>query len=847
MTIAALSLATPDRCVKSGQPHHRLRLIDSLATVLVLTLLIPTFAVAEDRKPMPFVNEFCLDCHTSDDPAGDREFTTLKLSSSDIETQLRVQEIVDQLTLGAMPPKDAEQPTDQQRLDAIRELTTTLARMRAETRSTGGQTVLRRLTRREYLNTIGDLLGIDMTMFDPTREFPADNVSEGFDNVGDQLTTSGFLLEKHLDAADASVEKAFENASYPKPKTWTFNDNFNQQPELGIAHRKAFNYRYMVLYDHPLNDKPEGAFGPLNEFRQGVPADGLYEVKVQAEALNRDTPYGPKAVFFDPTEPFRMGIRPGSYQVGDMAHTQPMEPKLAEAVIADNELKWYTFTIPLDRGFSPRFTFENGQHDVRGSYGRIFRLHKDTFPESLRNSRGIVEQRNACVKDGFLPQIRIHEIQIRGPLPESPHAKTRVSLIGGNDFAPERLQGLLRSFVSLAFRRPARDGEIEQFAGLYKSRVASGREPIEAYKDTLKAVLCSPEFLYFSPPSEAAAATLPQHALAERLSYFLTSTMPDARLRKLADEGRLADHDTLAAEAVRLLETKSSNRFVADFLDSWLGLRDLGSMPPDPQQFSVYYSSNLEPEMKEESQRFFRDLIDRNASVLEMLRANHSFVNRDLAKLYHVDDQIPVNEAGHFHRVTFTDRNRGGLLGQASILTVSANGIETSPVVRGVWLLEKVLGTPPPLPPDDVPAIDPDVRGSTSIRDQLEKHRSSATCNECHRKIDPLGFALEAFDPIGRSRSHYDRQRKIAIDTAGVLPSGAEFKNLAELKQLLLKQDEFFVRNVTSRLLTHALGRHIESKDRAAIDAIVQQVQADDYPMCDLVLAIVTSELFRQR
>ena len=801
---------------------------------------------AVEAKIRPFLSQYCLDCHSADDPSGDREFSSLDLGDSSVDTQLRIQEMIDQLTLKAMPPEDSEQLNEQTRLEAIDVLTKNLARMREHTSSTGGHTVLRRLARREYRNTVGDLLGIDMTMFDPTREFPADNLSEGFDNIGDQLTTSGFLLEKYLEAADACVEKAFATIRPADPQEWVFKDRFYQQPELARAHEKAFGHRYLVLYDHPRNEKPEGAYGPLNAFEAGVPADGVYQVRVLAEALHRDTPYDAKAVFIDTSEPFRMGIRAGDTRINDLVHTQPLEPILAERAITDDELEWYEFEIPLDRGFTPRFTFENGQHDVRGAYARVFRRHRQTLPESVRNGKGIVAYRNAVIKHGFLPQIRIHEVQIAGPLPSSPQPAAVKGLIGDRGFSPGDVPRLLPEIVSRAFRRPAMATEIQGFVSLYERRFAVGQQPLEAYKDTLKAMLCSPEFLYLCPPNEPEQQELAEHALAERLSYFLTSSMPDEPLRQLADQGRLSQRSVLREEASRLLETAASDRFIADFLDSWLKLRALGSMPPDPQKFREYYTAGLQPEMKTETQMFMRDLLNRNGSVLEFLSARHSFVNRDLAKLYGVEDQVPPHRAGEFHRVVFDDPVRGGLLGQASVLTVSANGIETSPVVRGVWILENILGTPPPQPPDDVPAIDPDVRGAASIREQLAKHRESATCNQCHRKIDPLGFALEGFDPIGRSRSFYDHKKKKRIDTSGTLMGGDHFGGPAEFRELLLERKKFFVRTLTERLLAHALGRQPEATDRGAIDQIVGQIR-DRYPLRDLIIAIVTHDSFRRR
>ncbi len=841
---------------------HLLR-ATSLFACLTVIVWCPRDLQAQDAaqsNALMFLRTYCIDCHSVDDPSGEREFETLDLGKDHFDTQLRLQEIVDQMTLGAMPPEDGDQPSTKDRLSAIKQLTQLLSDMREHATSTGGQTVLRRLTRREYRNTVSDLLGIDMTLFDPTLEFPAENLSNHFDNFGDALVTSGYLLEKYLDAADRCIEKALPEAlsksteklalakqAPSSPQQWVFNNNFEQQSELNGAHRYAFDLRYMVLYDHPLNDKPEGAYGPLPGFSDGVPVDGIYEVKVQAQALHRDTPYTRETVFIDLDEPFRMGIRPGNTTIGDMVHTQPIQPLLAELTIKDDELQWYNFKIRLDRGFAPRFTFENGMHDVRGAYGRVFRNQVDTLPPDERKKKGIVDSRKAVIKFGHLPQIRIHEIRLRGPVEVQSLTLSERILLGGNSFESDRVPELLTRFASRAYRRPATAAESKALLTIYEGRLATDQSPLEAYKDALKAALCSPAFLYLSPPDNSQSVQLSEHGIVERLAYFLTSSMPDDELQKLADEGRLSDRDVLRSEARRLLQSDASDAFIADFLDSWLNLRALGSMPPDEKESREYYAGGLEPEMKQETRLFMRDLIDRNASALEFLRADYSFVNRDLAKLYGVAEQVPVDAAAKFHRVQFRSRDRGGLLGHASVLTVSANGIETSPVIRGIWLMETILGSPVPPPPDNVPALDPDIRGAVSVREQLAKHRESAACNLCHRKFDPLGFALEGFDPIGRKREFYDSKQKNRIDTSGVLPGGDRFSGPEELRTLLLKRDEFFVRTVTSRLLSHALGRRIESFDRPAIDKIVVSLKDNDYPLADLITAVVASDLFQNR
>jgi hypothetical protein len=268
-------------------------------------------------------------------------------------------------------------------------------------------------------------------------------------------------------------------------------------------------------------------------------------------------------------------------------------------------------------------------------------------------------------------------------------------------------------------------------------------------------------------------------------------------------------------------------------------------MPPAREEFAKYYSENLETSMRRETQAFFKHLIDENRSILDCIDADYSFINRTLAKLYGIKESVSPDGGEQFRLVRFDDPNRGGLLGQASILTVTANGIETSPVIRGVWLLENILGTPPSPPPDDVPSIDPDVRGAKSMRDLLVKHRDSPACMECHRKIDPLGFAMENFDPIGQWRTHYSK--KVTIDASGELPSGESFQDLAGLKKVLMQRKEFFARMLTEKLVAYACGRKMEPRDRPRIEAICEPLREKGYPMRDLIEAVVTSDLFLSR
>lgn len=818
----------------------------SAAAVFAAEVAAPLDA-ATDKTLRTFFSNYCQECHGPEKQKGERRFDTLALPATKADTLFDLQDIIDQLNLGEMPPSKAEKhPAPEQVREIVKVLTQLVADGHARLASTGGQTVLRRLNRREYVNTVGDLLGLNMLMFDPTTKFPRDEMVAHLDNIGDALKTSGYLLAQYLDAADQVVEKAFAVTERPKEQTWRFTSDFRQQPELR-QHREANGFRFMALYETTMSDKHEGAYGPLLNFAQGVPVDGYYEVRVKAEAKFRRNPYDPNFFGTDLSMPLRMGMVAGTEKAGPLHLPQPIEPQLGEVVLKDDEPEWHTFRVWLDRGFGPRFTFPNGMLSVRNAYARVMRTYNKLFPEEVRGATGIVAHRFAVLRHGQVPQVRIHEVEIRGPLVDQWPTASQRAILGDRPFAPERTREILQGFADRAYRRPARADEVDRLMAVVATRQQQGKTAFDAMKDGLKAALCSPAFLYLVEPETGAAParSLTAHALASRLSYFLWSTLPDAELRRVADSGELLKPEVLAAQARRLIASPRADAFVNGFVDGWLNLRSLGDMAPDRGTFLRYYAHSLQPAMKRETQLFTRDLMDRNDSIVRFLDSDYSFLNRPLARLYGMESAVPPEKGHEFQRVAFSTPQRGGLLGQGSILTVSANGIETSPVTRGVWVLENILGTPPPPPPDNVPPIDPDIRGAKSMRDLLAKHRDSPACYECHRKIDPLGFALENFDPIGAWRKTYEKGAP--VDASGELPGGKKFSDVAALKKLLVERKEQFARMLTERLLAYGCGRRIEGLDRPAVDKIVATTKADDYRFRDLLEQVVLSQTFRSK
>ncbi|GAB5559315.1 MAG: DUF1592 domain-containing protein [Synoicihabitans sp.] len=814
----------------------------------LLTLLVSGAAspIAEKTDLDQFFGDYCITCHGPEKQKGERRLDQWNLPVTDQDTLLAVQEVIDVLTLEDMPPDDAKShPPTEAVQEMIDHLTALAFDGHAHLASTGGEVVLRRLNRQEYLNTVGDLFAINMTMFDPTTAFPRDQTVEHLDNIGDTLRTSGYLLSQYLEAADAVVEKALQDTPPPPEQTWRFTDNFYQQPELRYSHTKVHDNQFIGLYEGIHSIRHEGGYGPITEFSAGVPADGFYEIKVRAEALNRDHPYSQKIFRSDPAQPFRLGIRPGRADIGLLHEPQPIEPQIGEVVLKDGPADWYTFRVWLDEGFTPRFTFPNGALSIRNTYGRILRDYNDQFPEELRDTKGIVEYRVVVMRHGFLPHIRIHDVEIRGPLDAQWPSQSQQLIYGNDPFDRAGIRNMLARFANRAYRRPASADEVDRLMQVVDTRLSAGHSPQQALKDGLKAALCSPAFLYLIEPVQEGVEdrSLDAYALANRLSYFLWATMPDQQLLERAADDSLRDPAVLIAETRRMLSDPRATRLVTRFTDAWLNLRSLGDMAPDRDMFPEYYAEDLQAAMKQETRLFTQDLLDRNESIIRYLDADYTFANRGLARLYGIEDAVPPALAHTFQRVDIDDPNRGGLLGHASVLTVTANGIETSPVTRGVWVLENILGAPPPPPPDDVPAIDPDVRGASSISEILAKHRDTPACYDCHLRIDPPGFALEHFDPIGRWRERYPN--KLPIELAADIPANERYADANALRDRLLQRKEQFAHMFVERLMMFACGRRMEALDRPALDQILEHTAPDQYRLRDLIEQIVTSEPFR--
>lgn len=794
-----------------------------------------------------FLGQYCLQCHDVDRADGEREFESFKLPMTSEQQLITADEIIDQVTLRQMPPEDSEQPTDEQRLALVGALRDSIEEARSQLKSSGARTVMRRLSNREYENTLATLFDRRVDTLGLTADFPRENTSRHMDNIGESLVTSGFLLDQYFQAATQLVEARLGKPAM-KPKSWHFTDNFQQYEELTGAHKNVFNFEYLCLYEQPNTDTRQGGYGHIEDFLEGVPVSGLYDIEVHAQAMHRDTHYDPKIFRIDFSEPFQLAVVPGDATKGHIHYPQAIEPILGSAVVPDEEPEWLSFRVWLEAGQTPRFIFPNGPYESRASVIEANKRYKDEF----KNPNAGVS-RASLLREGALPHIRIGEIKIHGPVQEPGGGKEELAVFGSEGFQSDHALEQLFAFARKAYRRPLNESDKQRIESLYQKRLSEQATPRQAALDTLKMMLCSPSFLYLSEITPEDESELHPYDLASRLSYALWTAPPDDKLFAVAASGRLTEPDELNKQVRRLLSDDRSKEFVNGFLDSWLNLRDIGDLPPPRQAASEYYAENLPESMRQEARQFFRHLLDENGPVTDFLDADYTFVDKKLAKLYRLPAQDTLRLADGFQRVSLAEnRQRGGLLGMAGVLTVSANGVDTSPVTRGVWVLENILGTTPPPPPDEVPAIEADVSGATTIRERLAKHSEDKTCFVCHRNIDPLGYALETFDPIGRWRENYAKPKGKGpvpqVDPSGKLPSGETFADFAGFKKVLLaSRRDLFTRNLIEKLLTYGTGRHMEQTDHYEINDILGRVKADNYGLQTLVIEVLTSEIFRSR
>ena len=788
----------------------------------------------------PLVRDSCVRCH------GVRTVTPLNLVDlghdlTDHETFQTWEKIYERIERGEMPPATAPQP-DRATVDAA------LGSLRralidANLAARGGQrTPLRRLTRLEYAYTIQDLLGLDEAIASGlSLNLPAEADSGGFDTVAANQSMSPLHVQSYLAAADRALDTALAVGLPPPVDTYEIDYassrylyGMSRAKGLGLGVVKELDDGYAMFYDvgtYIFHSMTEGV---------AIPYPGRYRVTVDAYPYQSDAP------------------------VNLMVYRGRMS---GQAASLDDLVGSFDLTGPRTIELTP---FLRPGELVSVSPGDLTNL--DGLTEEQRGDYQPPEDPFdgwGGMKDFPGSGIVMKSMTIEGPLLDAwPAPSTRVLLAGiafDQDGAlqftktqDEHLVDVLAGFAPRAFRRPLEDGELDAYVDLGRPLLAEGRPFLDAVRVALRAVLSAPSFLYHA----GAPGELDEHSLATRLSYFLWRSMPDETLFEAARAGQLSDAGELARQVDRMLDDPRAVRFTNDFAGQAFRLYELSATSPDPGLYPEF-DDRLARAMARETELFLAEIVDEDLGVGHLVDADFTFLNRRLAEHYDVDGVA----GAQMRKVTLpADSPRGGLLTQASVHKITANGTTTSPIPRGNFVLANLLGQPAPPPPAAVDIPEPDTRGTTTIREQLDAHRTSPVCANCHRVIDPPGFALESFDPIGGFRTRYrvsggpDTAGEFrlsvaapfaegaAVDASGTTADGDPFDDIEDYKRLLLEHEvDQIARHLASSLLVFATGAEIEFADRETVDGIVERGRDIGHPVRTMIHEVVRSELFRQR
>lgn len=787
----------------------------SVQLVLCVLAVVATWATgfaADDFSSAvaPVLKAHCVSCHSGKKPKGELDLADITPDFAKNASTWKT--VIDRLADGSMPPKEKPRPNADEQKVVIAWASKELAAFQAKKTAADGRARLRRLNRVEYVNTLRDLLGAEIDI----ETLPEDGIASGFDNVDAALDLSSTLIERYLETADTALDAAFVWGSKPQlskkhinlvPLAKTMTKTNKPMPRYGES--TVIRENEVVFFSKAQASK--------NLLESKVSTTGLYRFRISANAVHQE-------------KGITVLVYAGNYGRG----VQGLITRPLGAIDFGDKPTVVEFTERLEAGES-------------------ITMH----PHGMPNVYTKVGESYAG------PGFAVQWVDVEGPLVDvwPPVATTR--LLGDVDLAKGKLtdaEAIIRRFAPRAFRRPVADAELAPYMAVVKSRLDKGQSFESALRVGLKAILCSPDFLYMT----AIPGKLNDHDLAARLSYCFWSTTPDDALVALATKNELGKPDVLREQVERMLKDLKARAFTENFTGQWLSLRNLKATIPDKKIYPDF-DDLLEVSMPRETHLFFEEVLKGDRSVLEFIHSDWTMLNERLAEHY----GIPDIHGDKFQKVQLPPgSHRGGVLTQAAVLKVTANGTNTSPVTRGAWVLDHILGTPPPPPPKDVPAIEPDIRGTKTIREQLAKHRSIESCAGCHAKIDPVGNALENFDVIGGWREFYRvapgngrPQVRITTKHGGVrgvgkgpnvqaadeLPGGRKFTDVDEFKKLVLDNPDQFTHGLTEKLLVYGTGHGLEFADRESVDAIVAAIKSKNYGFRALIHEIVQSPTFRSK
>ena len=727
------------------------------------------------------LQQYCVVCHNETLRTADFSLEGVTASELSKHTSA-LEKVLRRLASGEMPPTGMPRPSDSARFELVSWLEARLDE-HASDNPNPGSPAIHRLNRAEYSNAIRDLLGIDL---DHSEDLPADDSGYGFDNIGDVLTVSPLHIEKYISAARRASRLAVGTLT-PKPIVERY------APQAGTQ-------------NEAIDGLPQNERGGIL-FKHVFPFYADYTITIRVRG--RRMPHMPSP---------QLDVRVDGERI-----------KLIDSAFSNLEAQQGTrlYEIPL--------TIEAGEHEIAAGF-----LNEYLIPET--SSEG-------DLKSAF--NYSVDYVLIGGP-----YATTRVGIQESQerificrpadvDQEEDCARKILSNLARRGYRGPVTPEDINPLIGLFSEGRKDGGSFEHGIEMALSGLLVSPRFLYRSPALPEGGNVneiyeLSDIDLASRLSFFLWSSIPDEELLLIAEEGNLKKPEILSAQIDRMLTDPKARALVDNFGGQWLHLRNVQDWTPDPERYD-YFDNSLRYAFQQETELFIANMIKEDRSILDLIDADYTFVNERLAEYYGIDGV----EGGYFRRVPLIGTGRGGLLGQGSILMVTSYPTRTSPVLRGKWVLENLLGSPPPPPPPDVPALDDSAEISAgSLREALEQHRANAACAVCHDRLDPLGFALESFDAVGRKRV---TEHGLEVDDTGSLPDGTVVDGIDGLRNVLMMRKDEFVETFAEKLLTYAIGRGLEPSDRSTLREIRRTVEASDYRFSALVGGIVGSVPFRMR
>jgi len=830
--------------------------ISSLLLLMLALLLSSQNASAQDlsasfkAKVAPLIANHCVDCHGSDVQKAKLRLDSLSPTLGDERTAATWAKVYDKLMAGEMPPKKQERPAKDELTAATGWLGKELHAASLDRQQKKGRVVVRRLNGTEYENTIRDLLGTRV----PLKEMlPEDNAVAGFDNVSAALEISATHQLIYQEAA----ERAILSVIPPHPPI-----HFSDRRTGKEMSQKGPNFQQTLTRSCMLKDDGLIIYSKLPRYglcsTAGVPASGRYKVQMLIAAVGKDNKAVPAAFMV-------VGNGREDAVLREMRDIQPGKPTVIEYEI---ELKRReSFVVNLLSHWDIRVAKKPiEEHTGPGILLEWLRIEGpiDPFPTPSYQT---------LFADVPLKARSVAKAESEGKKPpiiqpnRSEFSWNADPLVPASAKPKEDAERLITEFLPRAFRRPVNAEEIKHYVSRIHDKLDKGYTFLDAMTFGYKAILSSPNFLLLVEPGLTSVVTasgfqstkLDDYALASRLSYFLWSTHPDDELLAVANKGGLSKPDVLRAQVERMLKSPKAERFTENFTGQWLDLRKIDATIPDPQLYSDFDGTLLWA-MPRETHLFFNEVLKNDLSLLDFIDSDWTMLNERLAKHYGIPDII----GNEFRKVKLpAGSHRGGVMTHASVLKVTADGTRTSPVLRGKWVLEQIIGKPPTPPPPDIPSIEPDIRGATTIRQQLDKHRNVAACATCHIHIDPPGFALENFDPIGGWRDFYRASARTPrgiipltnssgravwkgpdVEKGGETPDGQKFSDIDEYKKILLADKDQLARNLTQKLLIYSTGADIQFADREEVERIVAAIKTKNYGFRTLVHEVVKSRVF---